>query len=367
MSAKSRIAVITGEDDYLVERAAKNAIAGMLPQGADPRQCVEIVDGAAGKAETQLRSIALARASLATPPFLEPAKATWWKNVTFLPGGAEKRKLAEDVKKALEDFAATAANADIPQNQCLAITAPSVLGTSVFMKRLAAKAEVIHAGGGGKASARRDGAISFLMDEAAALGLELQSGIAAAIVAKRGVDSRALESELAKIRDWMEPGRKDVPREAVDEVVSPGAEPELWDLTDAVSARDAAKISRVLASFDGTDQSACIPLVHAVEKLFRDLAVLRDMLDRGIVSPHGSWTARAAGADLENLGLLGYNPSAPLNFIQKRKLEAASRFSGRVLRRAHMLATELRERMVSSSGGADAIDLLNNLLLRVIS
>ena len=89
--------IIIGEDDFLVDSTAKKIIGDGVG--------LEVVDSAnSGNAELQLADLREADASFSTPPFLDPRKVTWWRNVHFLPGGGKAP--AADVKSALEKFAA---------------------------------------------------------------------------------------------------------------------------------------------------------------------------------------------------------------------------------------------------------------------
>ena len=139
----SGLHLITGEDDFRVSETAKKLVAG---------QPLEVIDSMfSTNAELQLRDIARARESFATPPFLEPSKATWWKNVAFLPRGGGRRagageaeaRLAADVKAALEDLAEFVASSPLPENQTFVVTAPGLLATSVFAKTMKRVAQVV--------------------------------------------------------------------------------------------------------------------------------------------------------------------------------------------------------------------------------
>ena len=89
--------VIIGEDDYLVSEAAKRIVGDGVG--------LEVIDSAtASNADLQLADLRAADEAFSTPPFLDPRKVTWWKNVRFLPQGG-KGGPSEDVKAALEKFA----------------------------------------------------------------------------------------------------------------------------------------------------------------------------------------------------------------------------------------------------------------------
>ena len=104
MAATPNIHLFVGEDSYLVEAAARRILEAAVP--AELRAtAVETVAGEADNAETQLASIRECAASVQTPPFLDPVKLTWWRSVTFLPGGGRGGHISDEVKSALEKFA----------------------------------------------------------------------------------------------------------------------------------------------------------------------------------------------------------------------------------------------------------------------
>ena len=110
------IHVIIGEDDYLVGETAKKIVGDGVG--------LEVIDSAnSTNAELQLADLVKVDESFSTPPFLDPRKVTWWKNVHFLPGG----KSSEDVKAAHEKFAAKLAVAKLPENQHFILTGPHLL------------------------------------------------------------------------------------------------------------------------------------------------------------------------------------------------------------------------------------------------
>ena len=82
----AQVHVIIGEDEYLVSEAAKRIVGDGIG--------LETVDSAnSSNAEAQLKDIREAEASLMTPPFLDPKKTTWWRNVGFLPQGGSQSAL----------------------------------------------------------------------------------------------------------------------------------------------------------------------------------------------------------------------------------------------------------------------------------
>ena len=126
-----QIHIIIGEDDYLISETAKKTVGDGVG--------LEVIDSLnASNADLQMADLRRADESLSTPPFLDPKKVTWWKNVGFLPGG----KASEEVKTALEKFAEKLSAMRLPESQHFILSGPRLLKTSIFAKRLAGVAEI---------------------------------------------------------------------------------------------------------------------------------------------------------------------------------------------------------------------------------
>lgn len=254
------VRVIIGEDDYLVAEAAKEAVG----DGTG----LEVVDSAnATNAELQLADLARADESVSTPPFLEPRKVTWWKNVGFLPGG----KLSEDVKAALERFAKKLAAAPLPENQLFVLSGPRLLKTSVFAKTLATCAEVTVFASEKPWEAARSAAVraAAFAQEA---GLAFAPGVAERFVAVVGTDARSLRSEVAKMRDYLGPDAREVSAADVEAIASQGVgvEPAPWDVTDAIGRRDLAAALSALRRFE-LQNGFAVFMTGVIERFFRQL------------------------------------------------------------------------------------------------
>lgn len=310
------ILLIAGDDDYAAEIEAKQAIESHVP--ADFRSsAVEMVDGDAPNAESQLASIRECLASVQTPPFLDPVKLTWWKNVTFLPGGGRNGRIAEEVKSALERFADTLASAPLPPNQLLVITAAKLNRASVFAKRMKQIAEMKDCSIPERSRDRAAAALARLPALAKAENLEFAPGADRAFVAKTGPDTRTITSELAKMRTYLGEGQHTVSAEDVAAITSAGGDDiELWELTDALASRNAGRVLATLRNFQG-DSGWPIMVSTVVERWFRDLI-----------------TAKCGGGDG--------------GWQWRKKSAAAAGFSLRELRVGRYRMLALRERLVSS-------------------
>ena len=254
--------VIIGDDDYRVCEAAKKIVG----DGTG----LEVIDSAnSTNAEAQMADLHAADDSFSTPPFLDPRKVTWWRNVHFLPGG--KKAAAEDVRKSLEKFASRLASASLPENQHFILSGPHLLKTSVFAKTLATAAEIVVFAAEKPWEAVRN-ALGRVVEMAGAEGLRFAPDAAERLVAVVGPDTRSLANEIAKLRDYLSGSGDVIAAADVDAVSSPGAgvEPEIWSVTDAIGRRDLSGALDALRKFDVGGAFAVL-VSGAVEKFFRQL------------------------------------------------------------------------------------------------
>lgn len=312
------IHVIIGADDYLVAQTAKRFVGDGIG--------LEVIDSInSTNAELQLKDLREAEASLMTPPFLDPKKVTWWKNVHFLPGGG-KKQAAEDVDEALKAFAARLAKTELPENQSFILSGPHLLKTSLLAKTLAGAAEIVQFAAGSPRE-QAQAAIVRVIDAAKELGLTFASGSAEKFVARVGPDMRSLMSELGKMRDYLGNETSVITPAAIDEVTSQGVgvEPEIWAITDAIGERNTAKALGAVHRFEEENGFAVL-VTTVVEKFFRQ------MLD-------------VSAGRTE-----GLSP-----FAVKKMSGYLNRWKPLELRRARGRFMLLREKSVSSSGSVDVL------------
>lgn len=320
-----QILLIVGDDDYAAETETKQAISEHVPE--DYRSsAVEIVSGTAANAESQLASIRECLASIQTPPFLDPVKLTWWKDVSFLPGGGRGGKITDEVKDALERFADSLAKNPLPDNQWLVITASKLLKTSIFAKRMKDLAEIKDCAIPDRSKDRAAAALARLPDLAKRENLKFEQGADRAFLAKTGPNTRTIASELAKMRTYLGEENHTVTAADVAAITSAsGDEIEIWELTDALASRNPARIISTLRNFQG-DSGWAIMLSTVIERWFRDLIVAK---------------AGGGGDDWKS----------------RKNASAASGFTLTELRVARYRMLSLREKLVSSQPAAEYVEM----------
>ena len=328
--------VIIGEDDYLVSETAKK-IAG---DGVG----LEVVDSLnSTNAELQLADIREADASFSTPPFLEPRKVTWWKNVHFLPGGGNKnrekgeKEASEAVKEALERFVTKLAKMPLPDNQRFILSGPHLLKTSIVAKTLAGAAEVVQFAAG-KPWELAQQATMRVIEMAKEMGFSFAPGAVERFVNTVGTDTRSLVSELGKLRDYLGPAEKVATAEAVDAISSEGVgvEPLPWDVTDAIGRRDLAGALRALCKFELKDEKGfAVFMSSIIEKFFRQLLDCSEGRTEGLTA-----------------------------FALKKNRDFLGRWTPAELRVARARFFRLREKVVSGTTSGNALVVTN--LVRVM-
>lgn len=316
--------IFIGEDDYLIGEMAKKVVG----DGAG----LEVIDSRnSSNEELRLRDIREADASFSTPPFLDPRKVTWWKNVGFLPGG----KVSEEVKTALEKFAEKLAAMQLPENQHFILSGPRLLKTSIFAKRLAAAAEIVTFAAEKPWEAMRNAA-ARAAEFAAEVGLKFAPGAADRFAAIVGTDARSLASEIAKMRDYLGTGATVITAEDVAAIASPGAkvEAEVWDVTDAVGERNAAKALEAMRKFE-LENGFAVFMSGIIEKLFRQLIDVKEGRTEGM------------------------NP-----YAARKNAGFAAKWELRELKNARARFLALREKVVSGTTAGDVLVVTE--LLRVM-
>lgn len=298
--------VIIGADDFQVAELAKKIIGDGLG--------LEVVDSLTStNADLQLADLRRVKESVATPPFLDPKKTTWWKNVHFLPGGGKaggedgKKGVSADVSEAMLKFVEWLGGLSLPENQQFILSGPHLLKGSKVMKALAEFAELVILAADKPKDAERK-AVARVIDEAQELGLTFAPDMAEAFVRRVGTDLRSLLSELVKMRTYLGPGEDVVTAVAIEAVTSPGVgvEPNVWGITDALGARDVAKVMRAVDGFEGESHFDVL-LTTVVERFFRQLLSLKEAEASGqlenALSEWPSWMANRQRGFLRNWSL----------------------------------------------------------------
>lgn len=314
----ANVHVIIGEDDFLVGETAKKVIGDGVG--------LEVIDSMnSSNADLQLKDIREADASFSTPPFLDPKKVTWWKNVHFLPGGG-KKGTSEEVKEALEKFAKKLSESPLQENQHFILSGPHLLKTSVFAKTLATAAEMVVFAAEKPWEAAKNAAVRVI-DLAKEMGLSFAPGVAEKFVSVVGTDTRSLMSELGKMRDYLGNEKPTIDAAAVAEITSQGfgVEPVVWDVTDAIGKRDLNAALEAMRKFE-LENGFAVFMTGIIEKFFRQLIDVKNGKTEGM----NPYALRKNEGFLRNWSLAELR-AARARFLMLREKVVSGTTSGDVL------------------------------------
>ena len=314
----ANVHVIIGEDDFLVGETAKKVIGDGVG--------LEAIDSMnSSNADLQLKDIREADASFSTPPFLDPKKVTWWKNVHFLPGGG-KKGASEEVKEALEKFAKKLSESPLQENQHFILSGPHLLKTSVFAKTLATAAEMVVFAAEKPWEAAKNAAVRVI-DLAKEMGLSFAPGVAEKFVSVVGTDTRSLMSELGKMRDYLGNEKPTIDAAAVAEITSQGfgVEPVVWDVTDAIGKRDLNAALEAMRKFE-LENGFAVFMTGIIEKFFRQLIDVKNGKTEGM----NPYALRKNEGFLRNWSLAELR-AARARFLMLREKVVSGTTSGDVL------------------------------------
>lgn len=314
----ANVHVIIGEDDFLVGETAKKVIGDSVG--------LEVIDSMnSSNADLQLKDIREADASFSTPPFLDPKKVTWWKNVHFLPGGG-KKGASEEVKEALEKFAKKLSESPLQENQHFILSGPHLLKTSVFAKTLATAAEMVVFAAEKPWEAAKNAAVRVI-DLAKEMGLSFAPGVAEKFVSVVGTDTRSLMSELGKMRDYLGNEKPTIDAAAVAEITSQGlgVEPVVWDVTDAIGKRDLNAALEAMRKFE-LENGFAVFMTGIIEKFFRQLIDVKNGKTEGM----NPYALRKNEGFLRNWSLAELR-AARARFLMLREKVVSGTTSGDVL------------------------------------
>jgi len=386
---KGKLFLICGDDDYLVDAAARERIAQLVP--ADERDTsVEIIEGRKDTGDEAARAVrdCMESAQMAGMFGASSTKVTWLRDATIF---AKETRTSEDAAEQKAPKPPRAPPADLlsgltghapkktvkhltpverftlwlseglPEGQHLIITAAKILRTSVFFKTCQKHGEVIDFGGGLKPWEREKQAeerFDMLLEQ---VGIQMDRTARSEFIARVGFDTRQQVQELEKLRTYLHPKRSATISE-VREITSVGREADAWDVTDAFGERNPKALLLAINQLSG-QRGVGIMLAAMLEKTVRDLIILREAFDKKWASSSG-WASTLSPETAVMLGTLPVNPKATNAWALRKKLPHAMNYTLQELRAARFRVLDMREKMVST--GLPEMHLLQATLLRII-
>ena len=309
-AAKTNSAVsvqaIVGSDDGGVSSAARELAAQLSPEGEFD---TETIDGVAANADEAADRIESTIQALLTFPFFGGGKLVWLKNATFLADDPTGR--SETVLGALEKLTATLQEG-LPNGTVFLLSASPIDKRRSFYKSLGklGKVQVIDAVDTSKPG-WEEAAAGLVRNGATDRDLSLSERSAELIALMTGGDRRQIDSELNKLDLYLGPERRAVSEEDVRLLVPISHVGAVFELGNAIAARDLARALELLDRLLFHGEKAIGILLAAIIPTVRSLLLARDLMARHRLSrpsnPFGF------GKQLERL------PAEALDHLPRRK------------------------------------------------
>jgi len=356
---QGKLFFICGDDDYLVDAAARERVDQLVP-AAEREFGLDIIDGRKDTAADAARAVKDCMESVQMQGFAA-SKTVWLRDASFLTGGGSRAATAEAAKAAVERMARWLGEDPLRDGQNLIITAGKILRASVFFKACQRHGEVIDFGGELKPWEQEKAAherLDLLLDKA---GLQMEGPARSEFIARVGFDTRLQVQELEKLRLYLHPKRSATAQDVRD-ITSIGREANAWDVQDALGERNANALIAAVSKLDG-QKGIGIMLAAMLEKSVRDLIILREAFDKKWVYD-GGWSRHIPPEAAVMLGTLPVNPKATGAWLIRKRLPHALNYTLQELRVARFRILDMREKMVST--GLPEMHLLVATMLRIV-
>ena len=344
---EASVYLLYGTEEFLVAENARRIVDGLCP----PDQQTLGMEEVDGRADTEAAAEQALRACLAavrTPAFLSPRKVVWFRDVAFLDmpritGGRSAGPWFAELTELIK--------AGLPSGHALVITAESVDGRTAFAKACKAHGRVFEFPRPGKPWELQRQAEAVAADALRAAGLEADYEARQEFADRVGVDRRAAHQEAEKVSVYLG-DRRAATAADIRDIVSATREAEAFALADAVGRRHLGAALAVLRMLLDQGEEP-IALVAALDSRFRDLAVLREALDRGWVRLAGNAAEWTDGPEVDAaLGALAERDPRAMHAYRAGILldTQAQRFDAAELSRAERDILRTREQLVSGFG-----------------
>ncbi len=275
--AAAQICSVVGSDESEVKRVAREHADRMMPPEAG-EFASDVIDGVADNADQAATRIHQTIEALLTFPFFGGEKLVWLKNANFLADTPTGRAAA--VIEALEKLAETLSGG-VPESTRFLLSAIDVDKRRSFYKGLAklGKVEVFDKVDASK-SGWEEAAGALASERAEACGLRFSGEALELFTLSTGGDRRVMENELEKLDLYLGPERREVTAEQVRELVPLSRAGIVFELGNALAARDLNRALTLLDQLLFQGESAIGILLVAIIPTVRSLLIVKDLMAR---------------------------------------------------------------------------------------
>jgi DNA polymerase-3 subunit delta len=280
VAVKSKsIYLIAGDDEFSIKEAA-GKLAGKLAPKQAGEFGLEIIDGAALNQDEALKILARLNEAINTVGFFGGEKLVWLKSTNLLSDEPVTR--SEAVKEALGELA-DRLKRGLPDDVTLLISAIGCDRRKSLYKLMEKQAEVrfFAAPDEGKDAGDEEIA-SFIQQKTRQEGKTMLPEAFEAFRKMVAPDLREMAGELEKLFLYVGK-RPQITVADVRAICSTSRTAEIWDLTDALGARNLPAATAALENLLASGE-APIGIVMLLAGQFRLMLLARDLMERNLVS-----------------------------------------------------------------------------------
>lgn len=347
-----------GNDSFRMAEQAKVIVDGLLP--ADSRVVgLETIDGR-GDANASIQAVSASLQALRSVSLFGGNRVVWLRDATFLAAekgggergadeeGADDVETSSPIKGVLADLAACI-KSGLPDGLTFLLTAAAVDKRSALYRAFDTAGRVENLGMSEKSWEAEKQARNFLDEQIEARRLRMPEDARLALMRRAGTDTQTLANEVEKLSLYSANGS--VTAADVMSVAVSSREAILWDLTDAIGARNVTVAFEVMRQLLFQRESP-MAVIAVIEGYFRKLAATRDVLDRKwatLGNRELEWR-QLSEAEVEMLAALGKaNPRTMKPFAAFKLAQQATRRTAQNIRRCRREILAAHERLVSST------------------
>ncbi len=348
----SSIALIHGDDDFLVTQEAKKFLAEWMPEGG-AEFGLETVEGGAANQGEAAQVFRRFFETLQSNSFFASEKVVWWRDTNLLGAGATASAAAvTESLSQLNDLLKEGLSPGIS----LVITATELDGRKAVVKTIQKMGRVVSFKSDPyKPQENEAQALALAVGFATELGCKLPHDAARLIVEMAGNDSRTIRSELEKIVAYA--GERQTLEEGDVQAIGswrPGG--VVWDLPDAVGERNLSRALEVLENLVFLGESP-VALLFSIIARMRLLLLLRVLTEKKLLRPGSDYSSFKSQFDKlpawvrdrlpEDKKL---NPLAGHPFVLWKAMSGVRHFTVEELLAGLDTLLDCNERMVTSGG-----------------
>jgi len=268
---------VLGSDESEIKRIALQRASEMAPAESGDMGC-EIIDGMADSVDQAETRIHQTIEAILTLPFFGGDKLVWLKNANFLGDTVTGRSAS--VLDALAKLAEIL-EVGLPNGVRFLLSATEIDKRRAFYKTLGKLGEIeLFEKLDTSRSGWEEEAASHVRSRAEALGLRLRGEALELFVLQTGGDTRQIDNELEKLDLYLGQTRREVPLEAVRLMVPASRAGVVFELGNALAARDLRTALALVESLLFQGETAIAILLVAVIPTVRNLLLAKDLMQR---------------------------------------------------------------------------------------